>query len=345
MSRDRDDFEERLRRALHDAADRVEPAAGGLDRIRRSLTGPRPVLLAGMMIACATAARRAAAGLHAVMAWLPTVFAAPSDSQPGAPPGMPRRRVRAGTAVVAVLAAAVTVAGVFALTPVLRQSLPGTVLGSHSLHGGGAAGPNSPKVNGHGGRLPPGSAAGTGPGHPPPGGSSAGPAPCPATTPAAAPSASPGQTACTSQPTSPSPSHSPSPSGTPSPSQSPTPSPSVSPSPSASSSPSPTAPSAPGAAPSPSVAPLHPAGSSAGQGIFAQKTLTKWRPPRGMAHIRPGKRSRHGHNGGSKPWQGRRHHHARQPHPAGGTNRPRGLGRAISRLAGPRVHHAPHARR
>src|SRR5215470_13975290 len=59
MSRGRDDFEERLRRALHDAADRVEPADGGLDRIRRSVPRPRPVLLAAMMAACAAAARRA----------------------------------------------------------------------------------------------------------------------------------------------------------------------------------------------------------------------------------------------------------------------------------------------
>ena len=349
MSRGQDEFDERLRRALHDAADRVQPTDGGLDKIRRSLTRPRSVLLAGMMAACATVARWASGGLHTLMAWLSTVFAA-SESQRKAPQGMSRRRARAGTALVTLLAAAVAVAGAFALTPVLRQSLPGTAVGSHSRDGG-SAGRNAPKVNGHGGQLPPGSAAGTGPAHRAPRRAAAEPVPCPATTsasgPSASPAVSPGQTACASPPTSPSPSASPSlsPSGGPSPSESPTPptSPSPSESPTPPTSPSPTTPTVPNDDPSPSVTPSPPTPTY--QGIFVRQTLTNsWRP-RVAAQIRPGKRSRHGHDGGLKRWQDRRHHQKRQRHLAGGTNPPRGLGPAISRLAGPRAHHSPHARR
>src|SRR5215467_8206554 len=107
MSHEPDDFDEHLRRALHEAADGVQPADGGLDRIRRSLTRPRPVLLAGLMTAWATAAQWASSGLHALMAWLQTVFGATAEGPQGAP-GMPRwRRPRAGAALAALLAAAV----------------------------------------------------------------------------------------------------------------------------------------------------------------------------------------------------------------------------------------------
>ena len=340
MNRGQDDFDEHLRRALHEAADRVQPTDGGLDRIRRSLARPRPVLVAAIMAAWATAAQWASSGLHTLMAWPRTVFGAPPESQQGAPTGS--RRPRAGTALAALLAAAVAVAGVFVLTPALRQSLPGMAVGSRSVPGGRAAGPNAPKVNGQGGQLTPGSAAGTGP-HRPPGWASAG-APCPATTPAPSPSAtpaiSPGQAACTSPPTSPGQSASPRLSPSPSPSESPSPSPPVPSVPIA-----PPSPSVPIAAPAPSVTAPPPAGSPAYQGIFVKKTPTNLWRPRVKAHIRPGTRRRHGHNGGLKPWQGRRHHQAWKRHLAEGTRRPRGLGPAISRLAGPRVHHAPHGRR
>jgi hypothetical protein len=344
MSRGQDEFDERLRRALHDAADRVQPADDGLDKIRRSLRRPRPVLLAGMMAACGTAARRAWGGLHTFMAWLPTVFAATPQSQRGAPPGMPRRR-RAGTALVALLAAAVAVAGVFALTAVLRQSAPGTAAGSHSLPGGGPAGPNAPLVNGHGGQLAPGSAAGAAPAHRPPGWPAAGPAPCPAPTPAPGPSATP----AVSPPARPralarprAPARPPArahPQARARPPARPRP-------------PARARPPAPARAQRsrarrvpplrPNVTPPPPAGSPADQAIFVKKTLTNLWPPRVAAQIRPGKRSRHGHDGGLKPSQGRRHHRARQRHLAEGANRPRGLGRANSRLAGgcitPRMH-------
>lgn len=357
MNRGPDDFDEHLRRVLHEAADRVQPTDDGLDKIRHSLTRPRPVLLAGIMAAWATAAHWASSGLHTLVAFLRTVFGATPESQHAGPTGTPRwRRPWAGTALAALLAATVAVAGVFALTPALRQSLPGIVVGSRAVPGGAPAGRNAPKVKGHGGQLTPGSAAGTGP-HRPPGWASAG-APCPAATPAPSPSAtpavSPSQAACTSPPTSPgqsagpSPSPSPSPSESPSqsasPSPSPSPSPSESPSPSGSPSPSPPAPSVPIAAPSPSATTPPPEGSPAYRGIFVKKTLTNSWPPRVKAQIRPVKRSRHGHDRGLKPWQGRRHHQAWKRHPAKGTNRPHGLGPGISRLADRPVHHAPHGR-
>src|SRR5262245_8571030 len=114
MSRGQDDFDEHVRRALHEAADRVQPTDGDVHRIRRSWTRPRPVLLAAIMAAWATAAQWASSGLHTLMAWLRTVFGATPEGQRGPPRGS--RRPRAGTALAALLAAAVAVAGVLALT-------------------------------------------------------------------------------------------------------------------------------------------------------------------------------------------------------------------------------------
>src|SRR5260370_8948974 len=42
--------EETLRRALHAAADRIEPAPDGLERIRARLSKPRPLAVAWLMV-------------------------------------------------------------------------------------------------------------------------------------------------------------------------------------------------------------------------------------------------------------------------------------------------------
>jgi len=58
------DHEERLRHALRAAADSVEPAADGLERIRARLTRPRPAVVAWMV-----------AGAEPVVLWLRPVLA------------------------------------------------------------------------------------------------------------------------------------------------------------------------------------------------------------------------------------------------------------------------------
>ena len=67
--RDRD-FEEMLRRTLHAAAESVEPADDGLQRIRARLTAPRPLLAAWVMAGYSAGASRALSALLAISAWL-----------------------------------------------------------------------------------------------------------------------------------------------------------------------------------------------------------------------------------------------------------------------------------
>ena len=63
--RDRD-LEESLRRALREAADSVEPADDGLQRIRARLTTPRPLLVAWIMAGYSAGASRVRSRLLAM---------------------------------------------------------------------------------------------------------------------------------------------------------------------------------------------------------------------------------------------------------------------------------------
>jgi hypothetical protein len=126
--RDRD-FEEILRRALHAAADPVESADDGLQRIRARLTTPRPLLVAWIMAGYSAGASRAQSGLLAISAWLQGVRGAVSEHARGAGPGrLPDRRHPARLRAGAVLAIAVFLmtAGVLALTPVPRLAISQT---------------------------------------------------------------------------------------------------------------------------------------------------------------------------------------------------------------------------
>src|SRR5450755_3996383 len=64
------DYDEILRRALHSAADLVEPSADGLERIRARLTTPRPAFLAWVIVGYSEAVRPVLGGLQPLVAWL-----------------------------------------------------------------------------------------------------------------------------------------------------------------------------------------------------------------------------------------------------------------------------------
>jgi hypothetical protein len=238
MTHNQDDFSERLRRALHAAADPVEPAGDGLDRIRSRVGRPRPALAARIMEGYSAAARLALGGWDSFMMWLREL--------PGAAGKLSRevpatRWARAHVAVAAALGvvALIVAMGIFAATPFGWQTLSGTATGAQSRQTGENGGRGGGTVDGHGQQpspvvTQPGAASSTpGPG----------PTPNPCQTPTAIPSpwASPAPTACASASASPLPSVTPTPAVSPSPSASPSPAgtsgPSGSPSPSESSSP------------------------------------------------------------------------------------------------------------
>ena len=79
------DHEERLRHALRAAADSVEPAADGLERIRARLTRPRPAVAAWM----AAAAEPVMLWFRPVLTWLRLrVSPAGTSAGPGTSPGV-----------------------------------------------------------------------------------------------------------------------------------------------------------------------------------------------------------------------------------------------------------------
>jgi hypothetical protein len=90
--RDRD-YDEILRRALHAAADSVEPAEDGLERIRARVTRPRTVPVAWILAGYAEVARRMQGGLQATTAWLKTVPGAVREGFGAARPGPHGRRL------------------------------------------------------------------------------------------------------------------------------------------------------------------------------------------------------------------------------------------------------------
>ncbi len=65
--------EDLLRRALHAAADSVEPSDDGLERIRARLTTPYPLPVAWVMVAYSVVSRWVLGGLESALAWLRSV--------------------------------------------------------------------------------------------------------------------------------------------------------------------------------------------------------------------------------------------------------------------------------
>ena len=139
--RDRD-YDEILRRALHAAANSVEPAEDGLERIRARLTTPYPMPLAWVMAGCSQLARYAVGAPQSALAWLETVLGGVRErfraAQPGLPPG--RRLAWLRPAVAAAIAAVVVIAGALALTPLPQQAISQTAAFVRYLENGGSAG-------------------------------------------------------------------------------------------------------------------------------------------------------------------------------------------------------------
>src|SRR5215813_2143448 len=158
----RQDYEELLRRALHSAADSVEPSKDGLERIRARLTAPSPLPVAWMRGAYPEVSRRALGGLESAAVWLQTALGRVRDwlTRPDTPEErrMAVARLRLAAALVT---AALIIVGVSALTPWLRQtvSLTGGLIHPAGTHG--PAGTGGPGVGGHGG-APLGGGAATG---------------------------------------------------------------------------------------------------------------------------------------------------------------------------------------
>ena len=178
-----------MRRALHAAADSVEPSGDGLERIRPRLRTPYPVPVAWLMAACSGVSRRALGGWDSVWSWLHTV-PGPGQGRWRAQPGTPgRRRLARGRMAAALAMAALVVAiGAYAGAPVLRQqvsSLTGALV--NSLAGSSSGGTGGPGVNGQGNPLPPSGGAPVGGTTPStPDNTQPGPANCPTQTPALA---------------------------------------------------------------------------------------------------------------------------------------------------------------
>jgi hypothetical protein len=244
------EHEEILRRALRSAADRVEPSADGLERIRARITAPRPAFLAWLIVGYAEVVKPLFGYLEPCMEWLHAttellraalgpVIERFKPARPDA--AHPHRRYAWLRPAAAMTTAVFVVAmGAFALT-----ALPQVISQSGAfilpiIHDGSGGHGGRAKSLGHGSRIrgggtaPPGTSAGSrtgGQGQPTPGctpskGASTGPAASPSTKPS---SPAPSPSLSTSPSSSPSPSPTPSPtptdSTTPSPTDSATPNP------------------------------------------------------------------------------------------------------------------------
>jgi hypothetical protein len=275
MSRD-PQYEDVLRRALHAAADGIEPAGDGLERIRARLTAPRPLPVVWLVTGYAAAA-------STVLSWLQVLTdraritsgpaARPGMAAPAQAPGSSRsqRQIRLAMpawlrsggapgpgghswlrpAIAAGVAACVLAAGAMVMVGGVRD--PGgflSVLTGDSGHAGGSslAGQSSGKIGTGGGSG--GSPGGGGPVRPGQPGYASGACPplvarppvggaSPGPSVSTSPSATPTPAASSTPSTSASPSPTPTTSGSPSPTPTPTPTPttSASPSPSATTSP------------------------------------------------------------------------------------------------------------
>ncbi len=251
-----------LRRALHAAADSIEPDADGLNRIRSRLKTPRSVLVACAMAMWARLAMRipdaawtAGAKLtrerHHIAGGLATTRS-PNSSRPERPRSWHRPAAALATA------AFVVAFGVWAAMSVPAMTRPGGSLSAATGNGsGGGGGANTAGTEGHGSKArrsspEPGrtTSAAACPTRSPAGG---GPAGVPSSS--SSPSSTPSQTASPTPTPTGSSTPSPTPTPTPSDSTTPTPGPSLSSPPDASTSSSPSANPTPTGRKSPSAKP------------------------------------------------------------------------------------------
>jgi hypothetical protein len=236
MTQHGENFDEFLRRVLHEEANAVEPADDGLERIRARLTRPRRAPVAWVMAVSSGTGYRVLGAARSASAWLQALPGA-AQARLRSPRGHRPRGWRSPVVLTAAAVVAVA-AGVLALTPLPGQAVSGTAGLIRSItggHGGGAAGPGG-QAEGSGGAQPAPAAASSPPG----------------TRAHRSPAASPSPSASRSRAASPAPS-----SSTAAASPAPSPTSSPSPCPSASSSPAPTPSPSPsqGTCPSPSPSP------------------------------------------------------------------------------------------
>ena len=162
MSQHRGDREDLLRRALHAAADSVEPSDDGLERIRARLRAPHPRPVAWMMAAYSEMPRRALGALDSGWVWLHTVLGTAHERW-RARPGAPHRWARQAPAslATAVITAALLVAmSASALT--LRQTFVHAGAPIRAAEGSGSIGAGGPGLNGNGSQFSSGGRAVTG---------------------------------------------------------------------------------------------------------------------------------------------------------------------------------------
>lgn len=202
-----------LRRALLAAAEQIEPAPDGLQRIQARLRPPQPMAIAWIQGLWASLARRAPSGVHAAGRRLVKAAQPAWEGLRGRPASHAGPRSMGWAKPLAAMSVAVFVIAAGAYVAFSGSTFLGSPTGSSYAPAGGHSG--SP-----GAGRPKGTARSYGTGSPSVGPSSSGPGP--SSTPCASPS-----TKASSPPASSSP---PSPSSTPTTPPSPTPTPTVSPS-------------------------------------------------------------------------------------------------------------------
>jgi hypothetical protein len=145
------EFDDALRRALHTAADGIDPGADGLERIRGRLSAPRPMSAAWLLAGYGDLARPAVSRLRwllgALITWLWPPRTTPAPRRPS--PGPLAQRYRWLRAAAVASAVVVAVAGGYGLSQ-LRSTMANTnelilPLGHNAHHQGGTT------VEGHGG--------------------------------------------------------------------------------------------------------------------------------------------------------------------------------------------------
>lgn len=156
------DYEDVLRRALHAAADLVEPSGDGLERIRARLTTPQPAVVAWVMAGYSDALRPALSWIHPLMEWLRTALSPVIERfKPAATDAAHPQRRYAWLRPAAAMGTAVFVVamGAFALT-YLPQVISSSGALVQTIPGGGSGGSvGSAGVNGQGNPIPNGPSA------------------------------------------------------------------------------------------------------------------------------------------------------------------------------------------
>jgi surface antigen len=162
MSQHQDDHEDFLRRALHAAADSVEPSDDGLERIRARLRAPHPRPVAWLMAAYSEMLLRALGALDSGWVWLHTVLGTAHERW-RARPGVPHRQARLMSAslATAMITAALLVA-MSASVLTLRQTFVHAGVPIRSAEGSGSVGTGGPGLNGNGSHFSRGGRAVTG---------------------------------------------------------------------------------------------------------------------------------------------------------------------------------------